>query len=368
MVKSSMVKKSIVYIMAVLTLLIGLSGCTSIGDKTASLSVIYGVTMVMSLLLLIGYCSLVQDKDKWFLLLFTSVLVVNIGYFCLSVSGNIEKALFANRIAYLGSVFLPLSMLMILLNVIGIKCPKWLVGALLGLSVIVFVIAASPGYSDIYYKQVTLERINGVTVLQKVYGPLHSLYLFYLLGYFGAMVILVVGAIVKGRMESDLYSVVLVIAVFVNIGVWLLEQLVKIDFEFLSVSYIISELFLLGLYLLMKENERLKSAIEVYEYSTYPENISIPDKSVPDTEILMQLEIDPEQYIAGIDRLTATERAVFNLYISGKGTKDIMSELNIKENTLKFHNKNIYGKLGVSSRKQLISTYQKLKQCNLLEQ
>lgn len=31
-----------------------------------------------------------------------------------------------------------------------------------------------------------------------------------------------------------------------------------------------------------------------------------------------------------------------------------MSELNITENTLKYHNKNIYSKLGVSSRKQLI--------------
>jgi DNA-binding CsgD family transcriptional regulator len=31
-----------------------------------------------------------------------------------------------------------------------------------------------------------------------------------------------------------------------------------------------------------------------------------------------------------------------------------MLSLNIKENTLKYHNRNIYNKLGVSSRKQLI--------------
>ena len=31
-----------------------------------------------------------------------------------------------------------------------------------------------------------------------------------------------------------------------------------------------------------------------------------------------------------------------------------MEEMSIKENTLKYHNKNIYSKLGVSSRKQLI--------------
>jgi len=34
-----------------------------------------------------------------------------------------------------------------------------------------------------------------------------------------------------------------------------------------------------------------------------------------------------------------------------------MAEMNITENTLKFHNKNIYAKLGVPSRKQLVSIY-----------
>ena len=34
-----------------------------------------------------------------------------------------------------------------------------------------------------------------------------------------------------------------------------------------------------------------------------------------------------------------------------------MQELSITENTLKFHNKNLYGKLGVSSRKQLLAVY-----------
>ena len=37
-----------------------------------------------------------------------------------------------------------------------------------------------------------------------------------------------------------------------------------------------------------------------------------------------------------------------------------MASLNIKENTLKFHNKNIYGKLGVTSRKQLIELSKQL--------
>ena len=36
-------------------------------------------------------------------------------------------------------------------------------------------------------------------------------------------------------------------------------------------------------------------------------------------------------------------------------TKEVLSEKNIAESTLKYHNRNLYGKLGVSSRKELLA-------------
>ena len=62
----------------------------------------------------------------------------------------------------------------------------------------------------------------------------------------------------------------------------------------------------------------------------------------------------------GMLALTKTERMIFDCYLAGKSTKDILEELIIKENTKKFHNKNIYGKLGVSSRKQLVEVHRGL--------
>ena len=64
-----------------------------------------------------------------------------------------------------------------------------------------------------------------------------------------------------------------------------------------------------------------------------------------------------ECFKKGIETLTPTESAIYNAYLAGTSTKDIMNTLGIKENTLKFHNKNIYSKLGVSSRKQLLEIY-----------
>lgn len=68
-------------------------------------------------------------------------------------------------------------------------------------------------------------------------------------------------------------------------------------------------------------------------------------------------EIDPIDYkifLENIHTLTPKEREIFNLYLSGKSVKEIMMLTNINENTIKYHNRNIYSKLGVSSRKQLL--------------
>ena len=56
----------------------------------------------------------------------------------------------------------------------------------------------------------------------------------------------------------------------------------------------------------------------------------------------------------GVQTLTSTERIVFNYYLDGKSVKQIGTLAGIKESTVRFHNRNIYSKLGVNSLKQLL--------------
>ena len=68
-------------------------------------------------------------------------------------------------------------------------------------------------------------------------------------------------------------------------------------------------------------------------------------------------EIVPEEYnffVENLSMLTPSEYRIYELYLSGKTAKQIAEILKITENTLKYHNKNIYSKLGISSRKQLL--------------
>jgi len=344
-------------------LVLTLCGCQGAEGKCASLSLVYGAAAVLSLILLMACCKVVHENRPWFLLLFSSVLVVNIGYTLLSVSTGLEMALMANRLAYLGSVFLPLSMVMVILNVTNTRYPRWFHGFLGAVAILVFLIAASPGILDIYYKEVSFAVINGVSTLVKVYGPLHPIYLVYLVGYFTAMVVVIVRSCVKKTFDTPAHAMNLAFAVFVNIGVWFIEQLSKIDFEFLSISYIISELFLLGVHLVMVENKRLKDRLRqaesLQQFSASPSGaLEMLENPLED------LTLDParmETFVSGLQRLTPTEKAVYDAHIARVTTREILANLNIKENTLKYHNRNLYSKLGVSSRKELLEIYKQLK-------
>lgn len=78
-------------------------------------------------------------------------------------------------------------------------------------------------------------------------------------------------------------------------------------------------------------------------------------------------EIDPadyEYFLNGIQTLTKTERNLFEHYLSGKSVQEILELTGIKESTLKYHNHNLLGKLGVSSRKQMLRYAEIMRQQN----
>ena len=355
-------KKFLPIFVASFPLLFLLFGFGCIGEKATSISIVYKVLAIIALLLFIGFHFVVKNKDKWFYLLFGSVFVVNLGYYLMSVSTNLNQALSFNNLSYLGSVFLPLSMLMTIMNVVNVKPNKYLTFILLGIAILMFILTASPSFSNLYYESASIEIVNGVTVSNKVYRKLHCMYLFYLISYFIGMISVISYSIAKKKVSSSVHASILLFAVLVNIIVWLIEQLVKIDFEFLSISYIISELFLLGVYLLLQEKDNIIfGATRLLATPIYPNyayaNMNNDDKKLETSSVP---QLTPEQielcefFTKGLLSLTPTEYSIYEYYVAGKRANEVMKLLGIQANTIKFHNKNLYRKLGVSSRKQMI--------------
>ncbi|MBR6608977.1 MAG: helix-turn-helix transcriptional regulator [Oscillospiraceae bacterium] len=109
---------------------------------------------------------------------------------------------------------------------------------------------------------------------------------------------------------------------------------------------------LIGVHMMINEHQRIKEQL-----------LQLSTKNTPAAEeIISEADITEikDQFIKGYSELTPKEKEVFDMYVAGCGTKEILAGLNIKENTLKYHNKNIYAKLGITSRKQLVAVYKQL--------
>lgn len=311
------------------------------GGCLNGMSIIYGILAGISLMLLVGYSALVKKKELWLLFLFVSIFLVNAGYFSLSLSKTLGEALLANRIAYLGSVFLPFFMLMTIAGVCNHPCKKWVVGVLVCINVVVFLIAASPGYTDWYYKEVTLIFVDGAAKLKKVYGPLHNIYFVFLFSYFATMIGLILRAKKRKWLHSAKHAILLLVVVLLNILFWLVEQFIHWNFEFLSVSYVISEMMLLSLYSMLQDYEEMQKRVQLVAAE---EPVKAEQKSMVDIV---------EDWSAAAD-LSPREKDVFRELLTDKKRKDIAEALGVSENTVKTHTSKVFSKMEVSTRSELI--------------
>ena len=303
----------------------------------------YAVMAIISVLLLIGYAVLVRKKEPWLLLLFVCVTVVNVGYFLLSTSKTLEFAIFANDVAYFGSVFLSMCMLLTIAKLCGFEVKKKLVVSLILAGFVMFSIVATSGILPWYYKEIELIYVDGAAELEKVYGVLHPVYLLYLVAYFVAMVLCIVQSLRKKMIASQRHAALIAAIVFGNIAVWFVEKFIPYDFEFLSVSYLFSEVVLLAVHWMMQDYVRVdlvpKPATQV----------AIDVAAMPIEEKVLKVLSSLK---AG-EMLTVREREILEHVLHNKKRREIAEELCLSENTIKTYTRTLYGKLGVSSREEL---------------
>lgn len=108
-------------------------------------------------------------------LLGLTIVVSNGGYLALALSRDLPTAILANKICYIGC-FLPFFLFMVVTELCRIKLRGRMVVFLAACSFAVLFMSFTAGYSDIYYKEITMKTELGVTYLVKSYGPGHILY------------------------------------------------------------------------------------------------------------------------------------------------------------------------------------------------
>jgi DNA-binding CsgD family transcriptional regulator len=333
--------------------------------KHGVLSIVYGVVALLSALLFVSYFLYNKKKTRMFLALFGCVAVSNCGYFLLSICRSLAVAKLANGLSYFGGAFSILIMLLVICDVCQVRMQKWIPWCLTGISIVFFLLAASGDWSGLYYRSVSLEIVNGTTHLIKEYGPLHSLYALYLAGYIVLMLMCIAGAAKSNRLSSPKYTAFLFVTVLLNVGVWLVEQAIIEEFEFLSISYVITAVLLLLIYNMLCEY-----------------GIISPETGILSVHMLTQLntrQVDPGALPSGMEAmfrnfaekaktLTSAERRILNYYIDGHDIAEIPDLAFISIHTVKKHNRSIYQKLEIASRDELMLYIELFRCCGRLDE
>ncbi len=320
------------------------------------MTALYGIIFAVSLVMIAVYCYVDRKREIWLLLLFISVAVCDLGYFLMSMAQNLEFALFANRISYVGSVFLPFFLLMMIMNLSGFKYPKFLPWVLIAVNTTMLAVTISGGFLPIYYKEVTFEIINSVPTLIKEYGPLHPFYKVYLLGYFASMVGVIIGASIKKTVKSNKHSVFLAIVVIGNIAIWLIENMIHTSFEFLSVSYIVTEGLILFLYGVLQDYGLLDT-VQLENTTVVVETVE--EKHEESIRFFTQTQI--ECILKNwklLETLSEREKEVLKYILANEKRQIIAQELFVTESTIKKHTANIFRKLEITNRTELFKKAQ----------
>ena len=307
----------------------------------------YAICLIAAVGLLIAYSAVTKKKEFWLTMLHVCVAVVNLGYLLMSLANTVEFAVIGNDVAYLGSVFLSMCMLLTIVRLCGFEIKKAHVITCVSLGVVMFAIVASSPMLPLYYKSVDIEKIDGAAKLVKEYGVLHPVYLVYLLGYFAAMIGTIVHSVRKKKIGDTKLAGFMAAIVCINIVVWLFEKMIRWEYEFLSVTYIASEFLLLIVYWMLQDYVH-KNDIPTYTPAEKEE------LAVQITEMTMEAKLAKVlTFVKEDNPLSIREREILEMVIAGKKRREIAEKMHLSENTIKTYTRTLYGKLGISCREEL---------------
>ena len=302
-----------------------------------------------SLLLLPLYFLFVRKKqnEPWLFLLCSCVVVVNLGYTLIAFSGTVDFALFANKITYLGQVFVPMCMFMLISKLCGYSYGRWVKYMLIGAAILMLAIICTTGHLDWYYTDATIERVAGATVLRKEYGFLHPTNLVYVILYFVAMISALCVSLKRHKGASQKQACIMLAIVVGNIGLWCIQKIIPWEFEALSAIYPISAFAFLCVWLMLQDyvHKRELPKYTLAEQKRLGVQITAMSMEEKLAKVLLTVKDD--------EPLVIREREILEMILCNKKRKDIANELHLSENTVKTYTRSLYSKLGVSCREEL---------------
>lgn len=237
--------------------------------------VIYVIALAIAIANTFFILSRGRVQNIYKILLGVLVIVSNIGYLAIALSQNLETALLANMLTYIGSSILILLNVSVVAELCNVKRQRVLRGVMAGCSLLMISLACTVGYSDIFYKTVELRQAYGISYLEKTYGPAHSVYTAFVAGCIAITLWMLVSSLIKKTKVSYRTIIVLWSSLIACAGIYLLEQAFAMKVELIPIVYDIIMICVttifdhIDMYDMSPNVQKVFDAMEEYGYLTF---------------------------------------------------------------------------------------------------
>ncbi len=209
---------------------------------------IYAIACFVSLVFVVMLAIIGRKRNITnFLLLFVAIMINQLGEYMISISDTMNMAIMGHRLVYLGGVFTPILMLFSIMKLSKIKVPNWLWGGLLILASVVFYFAFTVGTNAAFYSRLALVEENGMMVLLKDRGPMHSLWLVLLVGCVAIMIGILIYSVVKKTDVSYRTITFMVLTVVITMASYIVERILDTYIELVALAYLLDEIVFISL-------------------------------------------------------------------------------------------------------------------------
>lgn len=234
----------------------------------------YLVTMILVLINLLIFIAHFEGKKINYYFTFINLIMVIAcgGYLALALSENLQEAILANKIGYLGGCFIPPIVLFSIFTFLNIKVKSWVKILLYMYSIVVYTMILTIGYTDFYYTDVLMGKYGDATILIHNYGVGHMFFNVILYGHMIAQIAFLVYSLYKNHIVSHKNLWIMMLLEIVNIVLFIIVGNVNAKFEIAPLMYVVDGWILLYLHkriMMYNIDDCVISSLQEQEISGY---------------------------------------------------------------------------------------------------
>ncbi|MGN0365869.1 MAG: HD domain-containing phosphohydrolase [Suilimivivens sp.] len=207
----------------------------------------YLITAVLTFINLMIFIFSFDKKriSAYFTFMALLMVLANGGYLALALSTNLQEAVLANKIIYLGGCFVPPILLISICVICNYKVADWLRIVIYTYSFLVYAMVLTIGHNHLYYSEIFLDKFGNSTVLGHEYGIGHNCFYVIVYGYIVVEIFLLIYSLKKTHAvpRKSLYAMIFMETI--NCVLFVFGRKINPAFEIMPFMYVIDGWILL---------------------------------------------------------------------------------------------------------------------------